>query len=422
MRILKKEHSLFSIEVAVASCIFAFPIFFIAIPKVTTSLATFLFLICFIFFIHINFKNKDILLVLIAFFAYPFAITVSQIFRWKFELIDYQQQGRILLLLPLLFYIYNRKIDLSKFAIFIFPIACFAGAASSLYIFNGASQWGPRNTVAHIDPLNFGYLMLFLAFSSLWTGLKWAKNNWHKVLCFGAFGCGIYMSIKSGSRTGWAGIPIVVFWFLWKSNKLKLNAILATIITLAMASAFIYYFSDIVHNRIDVTIKDFKNYIWIGNPAANDSSVGVRLSMIRMAWHSFCEAPWSGYGVGNIFNVINVDTIKLYASNTVIQFSSSGFMHNEFFTQLVKHGVLGGLAFLFMLYVIFNIFKKLRKSDIQSSFSDVFFIYILFAIVASFSTEILVVKPMILFFGFMLACFAGESLWKIHVKEGALDA
>lgn len=405
--------------------ILLFPIFFIAIPKITTALATLLFLICIIDLFatkfHINF-DEDVKIIVAAFFSYPLAIVISQILRWQFELIDFQQQGRILLLLPLFFYIYNYKFNLSKLVVYIVPMTCFAGAISSLFLFNGASQWGPRNTVAHIDPLNFGYLMLFLAFASLSIGLQWAFTAWHKALCFCAFACGIYMSIRSGSRTGWVAIPIVVFWFLWSTHRLKIKTIMIASFSLVLAGVVFYYFSEIAHHRVDETIKDFKNYSWLGNPAANDSSVGVRLSMIRMAWHCFAEAPWSGYGVRNIYDVLNHDAIQLFATESVIQFSSSGFMHNEFLTQLVKHGVFGGAAYLFILSSIFYIYKKLKTHNIKSSLADVFIIYIIFAMIASLSTEILVVKPMILFFGFMLACYAGESLWRIHDKEHAVSA
>lgn len=399
-----------------------FPISFIAIPKVTTTLATLLFLICSIHLFLVSFSiktDRSIKIIILSFFSYPLAIAISQIIRGHFELVDFQQQGRILLLLPVFFYVYHFKLNISKFAGFIVPITCISGAASSLFLFNSGDQWGSRSTVMHIDPLNFGYLMLFLAFSSLWVGLRWSKNNWFKVMCFCAFLCGLYTSIKSGSRTGWLGIPIVAFWFLWSAGKLKIKSICVVSIIIIAASIAIYNFSEIAYHRTNEAIIDIKNYHWSSNPAANDSSVGIRISMIRMAWYCFLEAPLSGYGIRNIYDVLNNDAIKVFATDSTINFSSSGFMHNELLTQLIKHGVMGGLAYLFVLFSIFYIFYQLNLNCIKMLFPDIFIIYTIFAMTASLSTEILVVKPMILFFGFMLACYAGESLWRIHDKERA---
>jgi O-antigen ligase len=259
--------------------------------------------------------------------------------------------------------------------------------------------------------------MLFLAFSSLLIAIRWKINRWHQILCGIAFFCGIYMSIKSGSRTGWLAIPIVCLYMLYIFEKIKILWLLAAAIFIVFCGLFLYFINTTFHSRIDDFLNGFINYTWTGNPSANDSSIGVRLSMLRMGWHAFTEAPWFGFGSENIYNIINTDSIRNYATESTIKFSSDGFMHNEFVTQLVKHGIFGGLAYLFILYTIVRIFIKSIRLKIKSPMIDVFVIYILFAVVASLSTEILIVKPMILFFGFMLACFAGEALWRIQDAE-----
>ncbi|MFM2084765.1 MAG: hypothetical protein RLY95_1583, partial [Pseudomonadota bacterium] len=189
-------------------CIIIFPIFFIAIPRTTTALATTLSLLCiFVLFYNNNFikifNSLEVKLVSLAFAAYTIAIIFTQIKFNKFSLHDFQQQGRMLLLLPLFYFIYINKIKLSTTANYSISIAAIAGAFFSVFIFPATeSQWGSRHTIQHIDPLNFGYLMLFLAFGNLVIALRWSSNRWHQLICAIAFLCGTFMSIKSGSKTG----------------------------------------------------------------------------------------------------------------------------------------------------------------------------------------------------------------------------
>ena len=403
----------------------AFPILFISTPRATTALATLLAGLC-IFSISNKYENifklLDIKLITTAFFSYVIAIILTQLTLKRFTSYEFQQQGRLLLLLPFFYHIYNKKMNLAYMATFAIPLACIMGTLSSMYVFQGSTQWGGRQTVQHIDPLNFGYLMLFLAFSSLLIAVRWGINKWHQFFCGIAFICGIYMSIKSGSRTGWLAIPLVSFWIMYSLKKIKFHSLFIVLTAIICIALILYFLNENFHSRADDFTKGFSSYDWDRNPSANDTSVGVRISMLRMGWYCFTQAPWFGFGSGNLYDTLNISITKTYATESTIKFASVGFMHNEFLTQLVKHGVFGGFAYLFILFCITRIYKKSRKLKISSPTIDVFVIYIIFAVIASLSTEILIVKPMILFFGFMLACFAGETLWRIHEVENTASS
>jgi O-antigen ligase len=403
-------------------CILIFPIFFIAVPRTTTALATLLALLTIISLFSVkNFRGlfniSEVKLVSIAFGVYTIAIILTQVKLGKFVAYDFQQQGRMLLLLPLFYYIYKEKIELSKMAMLFIPLTAIIGALSSIYFFQGTAEWGSRHTVQHIDPLNFGYLMLFLAFASLIIALRWTRSMPYKAFCLIAFIIGLYMSFKSGSRTGWLAIPIVSLWILFTVGHFKISRIVMIIPVLIMSGLYFYASNDLVFARVTDFTNSMDRYVWSGTPHANETSIGVRISMLRMGWFCFTEAPWFGLGSENLYHILNVDSIRMHATEKTIKFASNGFMHNEFVTQVVKHGIFGGLAYLFILYCVARIYIKSILLKISSPMIDAFIIYIIFAVVASLSTEILVVKPMILFFSFMLACYAGEALWKIQESE-----
>ncbi|MDI9333904.1 MAG: O-antigen ligase family protein [Cytophagales bacterium] len=401
--------------------IFFFPILTISTPNVTTGLATIIFLLCSIGIFHknngsLNYSSDSIfILSLFSFLSYSISILLTQIYWGNFSLSEYQQQGRMILLLPLFLYIYYFKIDLKNILIISIPLACIISAISSLFVFNASiEQWGNRHTIKHIDPLNFGYLMLFLAFSSLMIMIHWTSQFYHKIFCMIAFFIGMYMSIKSGSRTGWLAIPVIVFFIIGNKKKLGIKSSMLLTISIILFGIFLYNISDIINARVNSLWSDLWLYQWRGNPAMNDTSIGIRISMIRMGYFIFSQSPIFGFGLNDLYPLLNTIDIQTYATDQTIHFASLAYMHNELITQLVKHGIFGGLAFLSIIYCIYNIYKKSKKYKIKSPTIDIFMIYIIFTIVASLSTEILVLKPMILFFSFMFACFAGETLWKIH--------
>jgi hypothetical protein len=97
-------------------------------------------------------------------------------------------------------------------------------------------------------------------------------------------------------------------------------------------------------------------------------------------------------------------------------------MHNEMMTQMVKYGFIGALVYLAFIFSVIYLFILRRKFGIKTIIGDAFFIYFVLLFSASLSTEVLILKPMILFFGIMFASFAGESLWKIEQVKAKLEA
>jgi O-antigen ligase len=401
------------------------PTVIITIPKAASTLVTILSILCLASLKHSsqNWKSTKTMAKIFAmlFLAHFISIALTQMYWGNFELSGFQQQGRLILFIPIFLYIYLNAINLNTPSLHSIPITSILSTIAGIFIFPApASQWIGRPTIQHIDPLSFGYIMLFFACASLLIATSWARNWKIRVLCILGFLCGIYMSIRTGTRSGWIGVPIIGLFFAISSGKLNWYNGLGLLCILFLISLGLYTFVDIVYQRINIGFMDISNYVWHGHPDLNETSIGMRISMLRTGWHCFLESPLFGFGEQNLYYLIDNSIIKDYSGPVALQKASTGFMHNEMMTQMVKYGLIGALVYLSFIFSVIYLFILRRKFGIKTIIGDAFFIYFVLLFSASLSTEVLILKPMILFFGIMFASFAGESLWKIEQVKAEL--
>jgi O-antigen ligase len=353
---------------------------------------------------------------LVAALAMPIlAIGLGQAFRHELILRDYDGPLRLALAIPILLALAKVEfpIRIGEFLLqFSVPATLFVTLLGSLIApYEG---WGKERLATYfVDPLSFGSMCLTMALVTLASLDLFGKDSWAlriwKILAVMA---GIYLSIRSGSRTGWLGLPVVllVLFAVRFSGRLgwvkKLFLFSASLVFLVL----IYIFNPVVHDRIGLALNEISNYRW--NAQNADISVGIRISFIRMAWFYFLENPLGGWGDQGFKHLLNAPEISVYASEVARQFAYTAGFHNEFATNMVRSGIWGLISSvaIFVAPMIFFI-KYLRKGlDQQQALALAGLCYLLPTLVSGMTTEVLNLKFTASFFALFLVTIMGSIL------------
>jgi len=281
---------------------------------------------------------------------------------------------------------------------------------------NWPTFWGPEGiTTFFVDPLTFGsYTLLFALISLLGLSECWDKLGLAN-RCFCALGVlsGFYLSITSGSRTGWFNLPI--FLGIWAFFVLKpklgvrrtslLIALLMLILFVALVSNS-YLLNKFI--LIWTEILDYKFY------ATNaDSSVGLRLSFYRMGLTYFLERPFAGWGDLGWLYEINRPELMQFASYYARESPKHGF-HNEIITNSVRSGIWGLFASISLfIFVLVRAIQglRLKSTGEHRLISLTLLVFISHLFIAGLTTEITNLVFLSSFIGLTLAVLLGEQIY-----------
>jgi len=158
------------------------------------------------------------------------------------------------------------------------------------------------------------------------------------------------------SRTGYIlyviGTLIVIFLYYKKSF---IKVLLISIVGLFLASLLAYKFSNMFHDRVDLTIKSINNIVFENNYS---SSIGYRFVQYGRAIDSYKQRPITAHGTGMHLLVVGEER------GNDLTHRKEKFLYScldsQYFDLLVQFGVVG-------LIVFFNIFYQIiryRQSDI----------------------------------------------------------
>ena len=288
-------------------------------------------------------------------------------------------------------------------------------------------HWGAsRLSTQAVDPLAFGSLSLTLGLLSL-ISIKLHSNDSKLLVLYKVLGfcVGIYLSIISGSRTGWIALPIVgIIWIYFEHIKFTfMTKIIAVLAVLTIASSS-YFLSANVHQRIDATVKETLLYQW--NPPKNapnlDTSVGARISFARMSVFLLEKKPLSGWGDGSFENVINDPALDFAVMSTKMTALTAGF-HNEITANMVRSGIWGLISSvaLFLVPALFFIRNMRSKLKQQRNVSFIALAFLICQFISSLSMELLNLRYAASFYGLMIAMFCGQILYYSVNNTGDLN-
>jgi O-antigen ligase len=264
-----------------------------------------------------------------------------------------------------------------------------------------------------IDPLIFGQVALALGVMSFLLIDSSEKRPWY-IRLFQLIGgvVGIYLALRSGSRTGWLAIPFIIFLSVMHYSPFSRwkTTIFAIVISGLAITAF-YQSSNTAKDRVGAAYSDIKQYQW--NAINPETSLGERISWMRIGWYYFSLRPLSGWGDEGMDQNINDEAISVFASKVTREGLLVAGFHNDFIVNAVRYGI-GGLLAIIAIFLIPLLFFAhcLRYKSVQS-FAMAGIAYVLIQSVSSFSYHVLDFKFMASFYALMIGLLMGIMVNKL---------
>jgi O-antigen ligase len=350
-----------------------------------------------------------------------FAIFLGQSFRGQYEWAYYDSPARILICIFILFAVAKTGSQVVKWMACTFPIVTLLALAN--IVINPNLFWGVnRISTQALDPLMFGSLSLTFGLLNL-ISIKLHDDNSKWLIAFKLLGfcTGIYLSIASGSRTGWLALPIVGFlWIYYEQAKLnQMTKIIAVLGVITVVVSF-YLLSATVNQRAETAAEEVINYQW--NSSNNDNSVGARISFARMSVFLFKKHPLGGWGDGNFESVIDDPALNFSKLETKKIALESGF-HNDITANMVRSGIWGLIATvaLFLIPALFFIRNLRSKHKNQRDVAFLALAFLICQFISSLSMEIFNLRYSASFFGLMIAVFCGQIIFYNAQNNADLD-
>ncbi len=287
-------------------------------------------------------------------FIFYFVVIAVNLWWFNGELRDLDTPSRLLLVLPIFFFI--RKSDIS--------VSWFIWGVVFGSILTGLIKFGVVDTyyLSKIVTVQTGSFSLFSSIFGLSSLMFIGEGNSRikNTLLYAAFALGMVASFLSGGRGVWIA-AILSLAFISAINpmqwgiKSRLSAALLMIIL--FYSTYLIPQTD-VKNKIDSAIVN--TALWFQNGKVN-TSPGARLEMWKASFEVIKENPIIGVGEDNYAKyqkkLIDQGKIDKFAGNFL-------HPHGEYITSLVEQGIIGLLAFIFALLAPIMLFLNIIKYNL----------------------------------------------------------
>jgi len=357
--------------------------------------------------------------VIIGLIAYPLAILLSQLCRWSFNHKSYLDTSPFLYFIPVFIFISWKKIDMGRWLQLILPLVIIGAGWSTFYHHRELAfpGWVEDHRLAPYfsDPLAFGQMMITLGIMCLSTidfKRSTLKNLLIHIWSFLGFLVGIYLSLKSGSRTGWLALPFLILLILSTKTKWPLyKSFLFSLFSISVLVACLYYFSPIFHERINLAILEISSYPWNGG-IAPDTSVGLRITFQRLGWFYFSQSPFYGWGTAGYTSIKDAPEVLSFSTQFARDFVYTALFHNELMTQMVRYGILGIIGyFLAVLVPLYICIKKIssQNTTIQRG-ALICSCFLIAQIIVGFSDEFINLKGMVAFYAYLIVTLVSTVL------------
>jgi O-antigen ligase len=286
-------------------------------------------------------------------FIFYFVVIAVNLWWFNGELRDLDTPSRLLLVLPIFFFI--RKSDIS--------VSWFIWGVVFGSILTGLIKLGVVDTyyLSKIVTVQTGSFSLYSSIFGL-SNLMFIREGNSRIkntLLYAAFALGMVASFLSGGRGVWIA-AILSLAFISAINpiqwgiKSRLSAVLLLIIL--FYSTYLIPQTGI-KNKIDSAIVN--TALWFQDGQAN-TSAGARLEMWKASFEVIKENPIIGVGEDNYAKyqkkLIDQGKIDKFAGNFL-------HPHGEYITSLVEQGIIGLLASIFVLLTPIMFFIKIIKHN-----------------------------------------------------------
>jgi O-antigen ligase len=346
------------------------------------------------------------------------AIFISQAFRQEFSSTAFDGPSRILLTALVFLYLKDRQINFTKLIELVIPISLLICLGA--YLLNPAASalWGGRAASYFVDTITFGTYCLILGFICL-VSIGINPDKEHPLLTLlkiTGFTIGCYIAIKSQSRSAWtAAIGLLIYLSFVRFHKKHPTYPWILMALGAIAIAAIYKLSPDVHHRVNSGIQEIVTYFKANN---FDTSLGLRISMIRVASNLIIENPLSGLKDGIMPALNTIDSIKPFYTDLLQFMITKTGTHTEILAQGVRSGIWGLISSTALFFVpgwIFLTRISHQSARIRTA-AIIGFTLVLGLFIASLTIQVFNLKYTSSFYALMIAALAAQALQKSEVN------
>ncbi|OZB34503.1 MAG: hypothetical protein B7X47_00365 [Ferrovum sp. 34-44-207] len=365
----------------------------------------------------INFNWRNNKLSLMIFVIYPVVILINQLLRWDWHIHEYLDKLRFLFAIPIFIYLSEKKFNFMGILEKSLPIALILSYVSTNLFFLDR-QYGDRFTDLFLNPIYYGEITLSMSMILLATFfISHNKNIYINCLKVIGFLMGIYISVKTGSRTGWENLIIIpILLILFKRKNLKTEYQLLFLLLFMAGLILLIKYNQTVSLRLSQAYLEIKNYPWSGGMAPV-TSVGQRITFYRIGWDLMLKEPWYGWGQKGYGGLLLRPELLSFSAKETLLMTYYAHFHNELLTLIVWYGVFGPIIYLInFIFPVVNAIKVLKTqivNEVTKNNSLILIVFLVTQIVAGLSDMVILFKYMIMFYSFMMACL----LASVHKKE-----
>ena len=275
-----------------------------------------------------------------------------------------------------------------------------------------------RTTIYFIDPITFGSLCLTFALLGLTLLCQNQIRATSRIWFILSMLSGFYLSISSESRTGWIAVPITLFLLLKIRLGLSyLKTLVLGCIAITLISATLYHSSEIIHSRFNQVAEEVQSYQW--DKGNNSTSIGERISYIRIGWYLTLQRPFTGWANFNLTPELESPEFSKFATPATRLGVQGGGFHNEFVNSGVKYGFPGLICsvLLFLGPAIF--FFSVLKTHRDNLHALLALVYITTQSISALSYQVLDFKFTASLYALMIVTFAYLAL--THMKNSTTN-
>lgn len=340
------------------------------------------------------------------------SIVLSSLLRGRHAWSDYDSPLRFMLAIAIFLFALRRRVNIVNILQFTAPSSLVFTLFHQFY-FPQPHLWGEGRMATYFsDPLVFGYTSLTLGLISL-VSINLLNKDSKPVVAFKLLGTfiGFYLSIMSGSRTGWLAVPLVIF--IWLYMKKSIAGNWKHLLALALATALacgLFALSSPVFQRIALAFHEVNDYAWVG--VAPETSVGLRITFLRIALDLFASNPVAGFGDTRYEMLSLPPHVYTYASTESIKVAMTAGFHNEMVTNAIRFGIFGLLASFMLFAAPMYVFLRQLDStcEVQSANALVGMVFTVCVLISSLSTEVFDLKYTASFYALMIALLCASSI------------
>ncbi|MHB1528277.1 MAG: O-antigen ligase family protein [Acidiferrobacteraceae bacterium] len=355
---------------------------------------------------------KKLPLILLAMALPTVAVLIAGSLRLDFHLRAIDGPSRMLLVIPILFALYIRRIDFSRALSLALPLGL---VAIFVYAISHHHGFGHRLTVKHMNPILWGDSSMVLGFMCLYS-IRSTDSMAKRVYLLIGLVMGVLMSVLSQSRGGWvAGLALLLIWGWLHRKSIRPRWFVIDAAACVITIIGLYLVSGIVHKRIDAAFNGV--YGWITGRDIQ-TPTGYRLTMWRIGFYLFMKHPLLGYGDHGLKPYLNDPRIRSFADPVAIHGIQCCGPHNEIIAQLLRSGIFGILSlagtYIIPIYYFWNI--RCKPGNVSVAASQAISLIIGF-FVSALTIEMLTLKVAWTFYALFMAGLIANVAWQQNTKS-----